>query len=226
MLRESIIFKRHKVLRELSNLLLERLNHPLPGREAQYRMAASLRVPPGFTPDMRSARIGGVLIALYPDNGQIRTVLMKRPDYNGTHSGQVSFPGGKHEPHDPDIRATALREAQEEVGMPINRVTVLGQLSELYIPASNFLVHPVVGVLDSAPTLTPDTHEVERILLPELTHFFRADVVKQTSITVSQGFTLRAPYYDVDGQMVWGATAMILSEFTLVLRESGFDPRT
>lgn len=188
-------------------------------------MAASLRVPPGFKPDLKSARIGGVLIALYPDNGQIRTVLMKRPDYNGTHSGQVSFPGGKHEPHDPDIHATALREAHEEVGMPINRVTVLGQLSELYIPASNFLVHPVVGVLDYAPTLTPDAHEVERILLPELAHFFREDIIKETRITVSRGLTLRAPYYDVDGQVVWGATAMILSEFTQVLQESGFDPR-
>jgi 8-oxo-dGTP pyrophosphatase MutT (NUDIX family) len=188
-------------------------------------MAASLRMPPGFKPDMKSARIGGVLIALYPDNGQIRTVLMKRPDYKGTHSGQVSFPGGKQELHDPDITATALREAREEVGMPVEQVKILGKLSELYIPASNFLVHPVVGVLDSAPELVPDAHEVERILLPELAHFFKEDIIKETSITVSHGLTLRAPYYDVDGQVVWGATAMILSEFTQVLRDAGFDPR-
>jgi len=212
------------VFGNLSRSLAQRLAQPLPGREAQYRMAASLRVPPGFIPDVSTSRIGGVLIVLYPDNGAVRTVLMKRPDYQGTHSGQVSFPGGKQEPQDPDITATALREAHEEVGMPIEGVTVLGRLTELYIPASNFLVHPVVGVLDSVPQLIPDDHEVERILLPELEHFFREEVIGTTNITVGHGLTLRAPYFDVEGQVVWGATAMILSEFTQVLREAGFDP--
>jgi len=185
-------------------------------------MASSFRIPPGYIPDMTKARMGGVLIALYPDNGSIRTVLMKRPDYTGTHSGQVSFPGGKKEPDDPDIIATALREAQEEVAIVPGDVRVLGQLTELYIPASNFLVHPVVGILESVPRLVPDAHEVERILLPDLTHFYRSDIIGEKSIPVRDNLTVRTPFYDVEGQTIWGATAMILSEFTQVLREVGF----
>lgn len=210
------------MLNQLADALVQRLSEPLPGREAQFRMAASHRVPPGFNPDVSRARIGGVLIALYPDNGSVRTVLMKRPDYAGAHSGQVSFPGGKMEPSDADIIATALREAEEEVGLASGWVRVLGQLTELYIPVSNFLVHPVVGVLDRPPVLVPDEKEVERILLPDLTHFLRPDIIGQRSIPVMNGLRVNAPYYDVDGLVVWGATAMILSEFTQVLSEVGF----
>lgn len=167
--------------------------------------------------------MGGVLIALYPDYGTIRTVLMKRPDYVGAHSGQVSFPGGKKEPSDPDIVATALREAQEEVAISPQEVRILGQLTELYIPASNFLVYPVIGLLDYVPDLMPDTHEVERILLPKLTHFFRNDIVGEKVIPIQDNLTVNAPFYDVEGQIVWGATAMIISEFTQVLRDIGFE---
>jgi 8-oxo-dGTP pyrophosphatase MutT (NUDIX family) len=210
------------VLNQLAASLALRLAAPLPGREAQFRMASSFRIPPGYTPDMSQARVGGVLIALYPDNGIIRTVLMKRPDYIGTHSGQVSFPGGKKEPNDPDITATALREAQEEVAISPQDVKVLGQLTELYIPASNFLVHPVIGLLDHVPHLIPDAHEVERILLPNLHHFFRNDIVGEKFIPIRENLTVKAPFYDVEGHTVWGATAMILSEFIQVLSDIGF----
>jgi 8-oxo-dGTP pyrophosphatase MutT (NUDIX family) len=185
-------------------------------------MASSFRIPPGYTPDMSQARVGGVLIALYPLNGNVHTVLMKRPDYIGAHSGQVSFPGGKKEPNDPDIVTTALREAQEEVAISPQDVQVLGQLTELYIPASNFLVHPVIGLLDHVPHLIPDAHEVERILLPNLAHFLRSDIVGEKVIPIRENLTVRAPYYDVEGQTVWGATAMIISEFAQVLRDIGF----
>lgn len=185
-------------------------------------MASSFRIPPGYVPDMGKARIGGVLIALYPDRDTIRTVLMKRPDYGGIHSGQVSFPGGKQEAGDRDIIATALREAHEEVAIAPHQVRVLGQLTELYIPASNFLVHPVIGVLDRIPRLVPDAHEVERVLLPDLSHFLRSDIIGEKLIPIREHLTVKAPYYDVEGQVVWGATAMILSEFSQILMEVGF----
>ena len=206
----------------LTDRLVQRLAEPLPGREAQFRMASSFRAPQGYVPDLSTARMGGVLIALFEDEGVVRTVLMKRPDYDGTHSGQVSFPGGKKELGDADIVATALREAYEEVAMPTMDVEVIGQLTELYIPASNFLVHPVVGILRQVPILKPDVREVESILLPPVAHFFRPEIIGEKSVRVRNDLMIRAPYYDVDGHTVWGATAMILSELMQVMEDVGF----
>jgi len=210
---------------QLAKQLAERLQHPLPGREAQFRMASSFRIPEGYMPDMSSARLGGVLIALFNDGGTVRTILTKRPAYQGAHSGQVSFPGGKKEPSDTDIIATALRETQEEVGIAPIAVQIIGQLTELYVPASNFLVHPVVGVLSALPLLTPDPREVEQILLPDLQLVFQDENVSTKSIAINAGLTIKAPYFDVDGHTVWGATAMILAELRQVLTDVGFGPK-
>ncbi len=203
---------------ELTARLSQRLNEPLPGFDAQIRMASKLRInASNFKFDTSKARIGAILIALYPDNGIVKTVLMKRPDYDGTHSGQVSFPGGKMEEEDGGVVEAALREAEEEVGIKIGDVNVIGQLTELYIPPSNFLVHPVVGILDSIPDLVPDQHEVEHILQPELDYLFREDIIDEKDILLKNGIKLRTPYFEVDGHTVWGATAMIISELKAVM---------
>ncbi len=203
---------------ELTARLSQRLNEPLPGFDAQIRMASKLRInASNFKFDTSKARIGAILIALYPDNGIVKTVLMKRPDYDGTHSGQVSFPGGKMEDEDGGVVEAALREAEEEVGIKIGDVNVIGQLTELYIPPSNFLVHPVVGILDSIPDLVPDQHEVEHILQPELDYLFREDIIDEKDILLNNGIKLRTPYFEVDGHTVWGATAMIISELKAVM---------
>lgn len=205
---------------ELTARLSEKMRGPLPGIQAQLQMASGLRAKAtsSHRPDTSKARIGAVLIALFPDNGTVRTVMMKRPDYDGTHSGQVSFPGGKLEPHDRDVIHTALREAEEEVNITPDDVQVIGRLTELYIPPSNFLVHPIVGVLKSPPHLIPDQHEVERILVPEIDHLLRDDIIVQKDIRLRSGFTVRTPCFDVDGCTVWGATAMIVSELKALLR--------
>ena len=137
----------------------------LPGEEAQYRMARATRMKAGEAhlhyPD---ARLSAVLILFYPLNDSIYTVLIQRPTYDGVHSGQVAFPGGKKEPGDVDLIATALREAHEEVGIDPANVEVLGPLTQLYIPPSNFLVTPVVGVSLQQPKLVSDQHEVQEIM--------------------------------------------------------------
>ncbi len=204
---------------ELIARLSERMTSPLPGLDAQLRMAGPVRVKAAssYNPDTSNARIGAVLIALYPDSGVIRTVLMKRPDYAGTHSGQISFPGGKAEESDLDVVVTALREAEEEVNIKPEDVTVIGQLTSLYIPPSNFLVHPVLGVMRTAPNLIPDNHEVQSIHIPELSYLLREDIIMEKDITLSSGFSMRTPFFEVDGHTVWGATAMIIAELKVLM---------
>lgn len=208
---------------ELTARLSERMNAPLPGLPAQLKMASGLRAKAAasFNMDVKNAKIGAVLIALYPDNGVIRTVLMKRPDYDGTHSGQISFPGGKVEENDADIIQTALREAEEEVNIRREDVRVIGQLTQLYIPPSNFLVHPVLGILLKPPILIPDQHEVQSIHVPELSYLLRDDIIDETEILLSTGYRLRTPSFKVDGHMVWGATAMIIAELKELVIEAG-----
>ena len=208
---------------ELTARLSQRLAEPLPGLEAQMRMASAMRIKAAsqYRPDISKARISAVLIVLYPDNGNMRTVLMKRPDYDGTHSGQVSFPGGKKEESDSNVIRTALREAEEEVALKAEDVRVIGKLTELYIPPSNFLVHPVIGVLNHIPDLVPDTHEVESILQPELNYLFRDDIISQKEIELQNGFKLNTPYFEVGGHTVWGATAMMIAELKEVMNSLG-----
>lgn len=204
------------------NALKSRLQQPLPGLDAQQRMSSNFRFSERFTNIGReNARNSAVLIPLYFNGSELSVVLMKRPSYKGAHSGQVSFPGGKHEETDTNLQHTALRESHEEVGLPPSSVQVLGQLTDLFIPASNFLVHPFVGFVNDLPQLVPDQHEVESILLPEMGHFFTHEKVEK-DIRITKEFTLRAPYYEVDGHTVWGATAMILSELQQVLRETAY----
>jgi len=153
--------------------LEHRLQRPLPGRAAQLRMTSLARLHRllnGSVPD--DARLSSVLILLYPDHEAIAFPLMLRPEYRGVHSGQISLPGGKSEETDESIVYTALREAREEIGIDAGQVQVIGRLTEMYIPPSNFLVTPVVGFLPVRPVFRPDPGEVVRILeatLGELT---------------------------------------------------------
>jgi 8-oxo-dGTP pyrophosphatase MutT (NUDIX family) len=204
--------------------LRHRLGLPLPGPEAQFRMASSFRLDPKLFGHQRAdVRQSAVLIAIYPFGDVPSTVLIKRPDYDGAHSGQVSFPGGRVEDIDPDLEATALREAHEEVGIHPDGVEVIGRLTELYIPASNFMVHPFVGLMSERPALTPDVREVKEMLEVPLAHFLRPDIVAETEIPLRNGYRLKAPYFDVKGHVVWGATAMMLSELLDVLRDAGLN---
>ena len=201
--------------------LRERLSRPLPGMEAQFKMAFARRaeelrhnpVPP---PD---ARVACVLNLLHRHDGHWRTVLIQRSENpRDRHSGQVSFPGGRFEESDGELVNVALREAHEEVGVSPLEVEVLGRLTEIYIPVSNFVVHPFVGVLLGKPDFRPQAGEVQAILTPPLTLFAQPDNRKMTDLTVAQGLTLKGvPYFDVEGRVVWGATAMIMSEFLEVM---------
>lgn len=199
--------------------LAEQLSGSLPGATAQYRMAnhfRQLRVRE-HTPAPPNARVAGVLAMFYPKNGETFLTLMLRTQ-RGAHSGQVSFPGGGVEEQDADIVATALREAQEEVGIQPEDVTVLGKLTSLYIPVSNSLVKPIVGYSDRMPDYEIDPEEVQSVIEAPLSKLLDADYIKTTNIKIKKGVTLSdIPYYDVNGHIVWGATAMMLSELLEVV---------
>jgi 8-oxo-dGTP pyrophosphatase MutT (NUDIX family) len=163
-------------------------------------------------------KIGSVLLLLYPKDGQIFLPLMKRPDYDGTHGGQVSFPGGKREENDKSLIETALREGHEEVGIVMEDVKLLGNLSQHYITASNFKVLPVVGYVNYAPSFIPDRYEVEEVLEVNLGHLLNKNTLKKKEILVRKKYNIVTPYFDVDGHVVWGATAMMLSEFLTLIK--------
>ncbi|TNE68103.1 MAG: CoA pyrophosphatase [Bacteroidetes bacterium] len=202
-------------------MLRYRLAGPLPGREAQYRMASRRRLEelsPHPEPPAH-ARTACVLNLLHRREGVWHTVLIQRTaNPKDRHSGQISFPGGRWEEADGELSNVALREAEEEVGVPSQAVEILGQLTDLYIPVSNFLVHPFVGVLHGPAQFRPQPGEVESILTPPLSVFQDNTNRKQTDVLVGQGITLKnVPYFAVDNRIVWGATAMIMNEFLELL---------
>lgn len=201
------------------NRLSGRLKEPLPGRDAQQLMAPRPINERRFREDPNNpARPGGVMVLLYPENGEIYLPLTKRPVYQGAHSGQVSLPGGKVEKSDRDIIHTALRETEEEIGVRNGSVQVIGQLSELFIIASNFKVYPSVGVLTSPPDIIPDAKEVVKVLTPSLTEL-RDRSRRSTKTMHFPPYTIESPYFDIEGEVVWGATAMILSELVYLIEE-------
>lgn len=176
-------------------------------------------VRPSTPPTGATSRPGSVLILVFPDAlGEARLVLIERTTHDGHHSGEVSLPGGKAEPDDADASATALREAAEEVALdPVAAgVRVVGHLEPFWIPVSDFQVTPVVAIAERTPILTPDPREVARILLPPVRTFLPDAPVEVVERTV-RDWPLRFGAYTVDGLVVWGATASILSQLGRVL---------
>ena len=207
---------------EFVEALQRRIHKPLPGFAAQKRMAPAITRSDRFILSTKgNAKPGGVLLLLYPHNDKIWFPLMQRPTYDGAHSGQVSLPGGKQEPVDKDRIQTAIREAQEEIGIDPGSIEIIGQLTELFIPASNYMVLPVVGFTTQKPAFVPEPREVEEVIEASLEEFMDREKHKRKDIIVRGNVRLDAPYFEIDGKVVWGATAMILSEFYLILDEIG-----
>jgi len=209
-----------KKFNDFVNELKQQLTKPLPGFEAQLKMTSSERsIESELKAKHNGAKKGAVLILFYPYKNSVYTVFIQRQEYEGVHSGQISFPGGRFEDFDKSLINTALRESQEEVGIDISKVKILGSISQLYIPPSNFLVLPVVGTTNVRPDFCPDNKEVKEILEIEFSSFLDEKNIAYKEIRVFNKLTITAPCYNVEGKIIWGATAMILSELCEILKQ-------
>jgi 8-oxo-dGTP pyrophosphatase MutT (NUDIX family) len=199
------------------------LSSDLPGLEAQYLMAPYKRLSTHAYLNMPNIepRKGCVLILLYQMEGEICTVLTKRNEYKGAHSGQISFPGGKFDDSDKELAYTAIRETKEEIGISPKDIQLIGELTHLYIPVSNFLVYPFVGYIDSYPQFILNEREVAELIPVKLKTLVAASKNAGTKkIQTSSDLIITAPYYDIHGHHIWGATAMIISEFVAVIERT------
>lgn len=195
------------------------MSESLPGIHAQKVMMPVESTVERFDLNRNDARLGGVMVLFYPKNGEVYLPLTQRHDYGGTHGGQVSFPGGKWEEGDPDLEFTALRETYEEIGVNKASIQVIGRLTDLYIPPSNFKVSPVVGYVKERPDFKIDPYEVKELIEVPLSLLLHKDTLKRKNIQVRGTYRLDAPFFDIQGKVVWGATAMMLSELVAVVRE-------
>lgn len=203
---------------DLKPKLVARLEQPLPGRLAHEPVRATPigSVIPKFDHKL-PPKPGSVLILLYEEDGSIKFPLTKRAEYAGAHSGQISFPGGKAEAGE-NVFETALREAEEEIGISRNHVQVLGRLSDFFVIPSNFMVVPVIG-FTSQPFFTPDPYEVAKILSGNIDDLVRDDAIQYKEILAAGQYRMDAPHFEIENELVWGATAMILNELRIILRE-------
>jgi 8-oxo-dGTP pyrophosphatase MutT (NUDIX family) len=197
------------------------LSLPLPGEKAQFLMEPSSRKIELQKQIKRNLpQISSILILLYPHQNKLKTIMIKRPIYDGVHSGQISFPGGKFEKQDLNLVDTALRESWEEIGIPKKSVNILGSITELYIPPSNFNVLPVIGYTNKRPEFKISKIEVDKILEINIEDFLNKKNIRQKEILSHNNIRLSVPCYFIQDEIIWGASAMILSEFIEILKKN------
>ncbi|MGQ9681268.1 MAG: NUDIX hydrolase [Anaerolineae bacterium] len=199
-------------------LVRRALQLPLPGAAAQQRLSPRPRTL-GVTPPAEY-RDGGVLLLLYPRDGELHLVLTRRTDHLPNHAGQVSLPGGLREPRDANLTDTALRETREELGLAADGIELLGPLTPLEIPVSGYRIHPWVAYTPRAPTFVPEPQEVAEVIEVPLSRLLDPATTACELRTI-RGVTVTVPFFFVAGHKVWGATAMVLSEFVEVLKAAG-----
>ena len=190
------------------------------GVEAQFKLAPKIRLK--YSEDNINAlcpKKAAVMALFYPNNkGEACFLLTLRATYNGTHSSQISFPGGKFDQNDNSLKNTALRETYEEVGILKNDISIFKQMTETYIPPSNFLVTPFLGYLESSPSFTKN-HEVEELITISIKDLLDQSSISTTILSTSYAKNMKVPCFLLNNYVVWGATAMMLNEIKELLKK-------
>jgi 8-oxo-dGTP pyrophosphatase MutT (NUDIX family) len=192
----------------------------LPATQAHAIMAPIERLESLQNPinTVSTPKTAAVLMLLYPKAGETNLVLIVRNTYKGVHSAQVAFPGGKYEETDTDFASTALRETHEEVGVNPKEVEVIKMFTPMYIPPSNFMVHPFLGIARGEISFIADPTEVAQIIELPLIRFLDDEIVIETQLKTSYSEKMNVPAFNIENKIVWGATAMMLSELKEVLK--------
>lgn len=207
---------------EFLNKALKVTKMELPGEDFHLKMAPIERLLElkQIARDKQTAKKAAVLVLFYPSEiGKTNLILILRKTYKGVHSNQVGFPGGKYEEGDENYLNTALRETEEEVGVLRETVSVLKELTEIYIPPSNFFVQPYFGVTEITPHFIAQEDEVESLIEVDLDHFMDDAIIITETLTTSYAKGMEVPAYLINGHVVWGATAMMLSEVREILKQ-------
>ncbi|KAB1067374.1 CoA pyrophosphatase [Tamlana haliotis] len=196
-------------------------NIPVLGETSQFKMVPAFRHERlrNLQKEIKDAKLAGVLALFYPNkNNETHFVLILRNTYKGVHSAQVAFPGGRYEAEDESLEKTALRETFEEVGVPIADMEIIKKLSQVYIPPSNFYVQPYIGLTHKMPKFVRQTDEVEAVIEVSLSHFLDDSVMVTQKVKSSYSLEVEVPAFKLNGHIVWGATAMMLSEIKDLLK--------
>lgn len=206
--------KENNILLRFTAEFTDLLKHKLPGEIAHSRLAPAHRQELlSLRKNSPSPRLSSVLILMFREENVVKLVFTKRVEYDGIHSGQVSFPGGKAEPTDADLSITALRETHEEIGLDPENIVIIGTLSDLYVPPSNFIIRPFVAIYRGEPHFVPDPVEVAEIFSVPLSYLIHYGKDIKHSIIYRTGVEMQVPGFKFGQHLIWGATAMILSEF-------------
>lgn len=191
----------------------------LPGDFAHKEMYPTRKTVDEIDLAQTNYRTSSVLVLLFQESKSIKAVLTQRQNYKGTHGGQISFPGGKKENQDPDIIATALRESEEEIGLDPKSVQIIGKLTDVYIPVSNFLVHPFVGYCHERPQFRRSEYEVKEIICFNILDLLKDETKAFRDIKTADGYKLKdIPCFILEDKIVWGATSLILNEIKHILK--------
>lgn len=193
----------------------------LPASEAHFKMAPLERIESmkNLKIETKNPKTAAVMMLFYPKNGETHLVLIVRNSYQGVHSAQIAFPGGKYEPRDQIFENTALRETHEEIGIPPDSIEILKAFTRLYIPPSNFMVYPFFGICRDEIVFIPDTSEVADIIELPLSVFMGDDILVSVNLTTSYAENIMVPAFKIEEHIVWGATAMMMSELKEVLKK-------
>lgn len=193
----------------------------LPGFEAQLKLSPPYRQKLDLE-DLRkyNPKLSAVMLLVYNKNNIPHIVLTERQEYKGVHSRQISFPGGQKETEDENLMQTALRETYEEIGVIVENTNVMNEITWLYVPPSNFLIYPYVALVDDDIKFKKDDLEVKNILEIPISDFLNKENISEFDYFIeSQNISIKCPCYNIKGYIIWGATAMIISEFLTILEQ-------